>query len=273
VLLLTYHGMKPLTADVHAALAEWVKQGGRLVGCDDDSDPYHAVRDWWNSGGNHYTTPRKHLFEQLGFKSVGDGAKPATPLIWRHGKGEAFWLKENPVRLAQDAKGEERLIQLVKQAAQSAKLKWRETNYLLLRRGPYLIAAGLDESVAGEPKQLRGRFVNLFHPELKVQSTIELKPGTRYLLRDLETGRSRKPELLASACKALPLNADSKSVSFMVEGVGKTAAVVLLNAPSPPRSITLASDALTQFKHSKEESLLWLHFSNEARPRELTIEF
>jgi len=34
VLMLTYHGMKPLSADVHQALAAWVKRGGVLVVCD-----------------------------------------------------------------------------------------------------------------------------------------------------------------------------------------------------------------------------------------------
>ena len=37
LLLLTYHGMKPLSADVHAALGNWVKAGGTLVVVDDDA--------------------------------------------------------------------------------------------------------------------------------------------------------------------------------------------------------------------------------------------
>ena len=49
ILLLSYHGMKPLTPDVHRSLAAWVKRGGMLVVCDDDTDPYNAVREWWNS--------------------------------------------------------------------------------------------------------------------------------------------------------------------------------------------------------------------------------
>jgi len=273
VLLLTYHGMKPLSDDVHAALADWVMRGGQLVVCDDDTDPYQIVRDWWNSGGIHYATPRKHLFEQLRFKSVGDEAKPSAPLVWRHAKGEVFWLKENPVHLAQDPKGDERVIQLVKQAAMSAKLKWRETNYLLLRRGSYLVAAGLEESVAGEPKQLRGRFVNLFDPELKLQSSIELKPGTRYFLRDLETESSRKPQLVASGCKALLLKQQAESVAYAVEGVGNTSAIVLINSAKAPRSVNLAGQAVPNVFHSAAEGLLWVRFPNEARPRELTIQY
>ena len=66
VLLLTYHGMKPLSPEVHQALAAWVKRGGVLVVCDDDTDPYNAVREWWNSDGRHCRTPREDLFAQLG---------------------------------------------------------------------------------------------------------------------------------------------------------------------------------------------------------------
>ncbi|MCW5554684.1 MAG: hypothetical protein KIS67_21305 [Verrucomicrobiae bacterium] len=273
VLLLSYHGMKPLAPEVHVSLADWVKRGGRLLVCDDDSDPYHAVREWWNTGGLSYATPRKHLFEQLSFGGDSAGQAAATRVNWKHGKGEVVWWKESPVQLARDAQGDERLIQLVKHAALSAKLKWRETNYLLLRRGPYLIAAGLDESVAGAPKQLHGRFVNLFDPELRVQNNIELTPGARYFLRDLDTARSRTPQLLASACKALPKQQDAKSVSYTVEGVGKTSAIVLLSATKPPRSITLAGKPVADFQHSVSDGLLWLRFGNETHPRELAIQF
>ena len=35
VLFLSYDGQKPLSPDVHAPLADWVKRGGVLVFCDD----------------------------------------------------------------------------------------------------------------------------------------------------------------------------------------------------------------------------------------------
>ena len=81
VLLLTYHGMKPLSAEVHQALAAWVKRGGVLVVCDDDTDPYNAVREWWNSDGRHYRTPREDLFaalESWRFRSR-EGERPREP--------------------------------------------------------------------------------------------------------------------------------------------------------------------------------------------------
>ena len=74
VLFLTYQGMKPLSADVHKPLADWVKRGGALVVVDDDSDPYRAVREWWNTGERHYATPRNHLFQQLGLADKDFGS-------------------------------------------------------------------------------------------------------------------------------------------------------------------------------------------------------
>ncbi|PYI84662.1 MAG: hypothetical protein DME26_12860 [Verrucomicrobia bacterium] len=64
VLLLSYHGMKPLSPDAHRPLTEWVKRGGVLVVVDDDTDPYNRVREWWNSDGRSYATPREHLFDR-----------------------------------------------------------------------------------------------------------------------------------------------------------------------------------------------------------------
>jgi len=272
VLWLTYHGMKPLSADVHPALADWVKRGGRLIVCDDGSDPYHVVRDWWNSDGLHFATPRDHLFEQLGFKPPNGPAK-TTPLKWSCGQGEVYWLKENPVRLAKDAKGDEPVVELTQRAAKAAGLKWRETNYLQLRRGPYVIVAGLDESIAAEPKQLRGRFVNLFDPELQVQTVITIQPGRRFFLRDLDAERGAQPKLLASACKALLLRQSDDAVTFAVEGVGNTPAIMLLSTGKAPKAVHFAGGAAVDFSHGAKEGLLWIHFANLPSPRELTIQF
>ncbi len=302
VLLLTYHGMKPLEPEVHAPLADWVKGGGVLVVCDDDADPYNQVREWWNSNGHHYATPREHLFETLGISRSAaskptpdpspEGNSPPASLrqlpsdersgaglsaslftnSWSIGKGGVIWLHENPAKLAAHAEGDARLAQTVQQAASRAKLKWRETNYLLLRRGPYLVASGLDESVAAEPKELRGRFVNLFDPELRVRNQVTLAPGSRFLLLDLDAGRRDPPQTLASACKTLPVKRDAKTFSFAVEGVADTPAIVLLPAPHSPRSVTLDGQSLESFEYSAA-GLLWIRFGNEARPRELSVRF
>ena len=267
ILFLSYDGQKPLSPEVHAPLADWVKHGGVLVFCDRDADPYLQVRDWWNSDGNHYATPREHLFEQLGMSA------PTPDQFNAIGKGGLIWLRERPAELTTSAEGAEKVVAAAKQAAQAIGLEWREKNYLLLRRGPYVVAAGLDESIGGAPRVLNGRFVNLFDSELRVRDQVTLDSGSRQFLLDLDAAHSRKPHLLASACRAVPGAETGKQMSFTVEGVADTPAIMLLESSKPPQAVTLDGKVLTTFEYSAKEHLLWIHFDNTAVPRELTVQF
>jgi len=272
VLLLSYHGMKPLSPEAHPPLAEWTRQGGILVVWDDDSDPYNQVRDWWNSDGRRHATPREHLFETLG---LGSQPPPSTnaPALQPVGKGGVLWIREAPAKLAASEAGDARVMAALKQAAAAARLPWRETDYLLLRRGPYLMAAGLDESIPSPPKTLRGRYVNLFDPALALKTSVTVTPGSRWFLLDLDSVPGPGPTVLCSACKALPLKTAPQTLTAAVEGVARTPGVLLVRAPAPPTSITLAGQPLTDFHYSKADQLLWVRFQNESAPRELTIRF
>ncbi|HLP77652.1 MAG TPA: hypothetical protein VK327_12130 [Candidatus Paceibacterota bacterium] len=270
VLLLTYQGMKPLSAEVHAELADWVKRGGALLVADDDSDPFNAVRDWWNSNVLSYSTPREHLFEQIG---ITGNTNSTTTAEFTSGRGRVIWLRENPVQLAKSVDGDTIIASLIQKVAKASKLAWRETNYLLLRRGPYLIAAGLDESIGGEPKTLQGKFVDLFDSELRIQKTIRLEPGSRFFLRDLEGSHSSQPEMLASACRSLVTARETNSISIGIEGVAETPAVVLLRTSKPPRSVALDGGTVKDFNYSAGDQLLWIRFANEPRARTLTVSF
>jgi hypothetical protein len=184
-----------------------------------------------------------------------------------------MWLREDPARLANTAGGAALVAATVKRAAALAKLKWRETNYLLLERGPYVIAAGLDESIASEPKTLRGHFVNLFDPELRVLERVQIEPGQRYFLRDLKAAKVSGPHVLASACKTLEMGRASKSITYAVEGVARTPTVVLLRSKLKPTTITLDGQVLANFEYSAANDLVWIRFENESWPRTLVVTF
>jgi hypothetical protein len=268
VLLLSYDGQKPLSPQVHTPLAAWVKQGGMLIVCDQDADPYNRVREWWNSEGRAFATPREHLFAELGLRPQVEADK-----LHCVGKGGVFWLRERPADCSASAQGAARIVDATRAVAQAAGLEWRVTNYLLLRRGPYLVAAGLDESINGSPRTLKGRFVNLFDPELRVRNDVALTPGSRWFLLDLDATRRPDPHVLLSAAKTLALEASPDRLKLAVEGVGKTPCLLLLESPKAPRMVTLDGRALESFDYSAPEKLLWIRFENDAHPRELTVQF
>ena len=268
VLFLSYDGQKPQSPEVHAPLADWVKNGGVLVVCDADADPYLKVREWWNSDGNNYATPRQHLFEQLGL------ANSTTPDVFHSiGKGGVIWVHKRPADLTTSPEGADKIIASAQLAAGKAGLKWRETNYLLLRRGPYVIVSGMDESIPGEPHKLKGNFVNLFDSALKVQNDISITPASRQFLLDLDAVHANKPRLLASACKALPVETKGEGMKFAVEGIDETPGIMLLKSSSPPQSVTLNGTAISTFEYDSKAHLLWIHFENKAQSQELSINF
>ena len=267
VLLLTYQGQKPLSEAVHDSLAAWVKQGGSLVVIDDDSDPFNTVQDWWNQAGKTFATPRAHLFTKLGY----DEAKGET--TWTYGSGRVQWLRQNPVTLSASIDGANQVISITRAAAEQAKLTWRETNSLLLRRGPYIIAAGLDESIYAPLKTWNGRCINLFDPDLKLQDSISLTPGSRYFLREITGDPPAEPQLLAAACKVLPQTSEANTKAFAIEGVGQTPGLILLRLAKAPKEITLDNLPLTTTEFDEKSGMLWLRFPNEARPRTLRMKW
>jgi hypothetical protein len=267
LLVMTYQGMKPLDPEVHAPIADWVRKGGTLVFWDDDSDPYLRVREWWNTNGKTYRTPRQHLFEQM---QLPADTKPGR---YRVGKGILYYRAENPVKLASDPKGDQRLLEALEEARRGTRLRWQETNYLMLQRGPYLIAAGLDESRDTAPKTLTGDYVNLFDPELKLLPSVTLSPGSRYFLLDTAQGAADKPAVLASACKALPQRGKPGEFRCLVEGIAETDAVMLMRVPSAPGAVLLDGKPLTHTDYDAERRLLRVRFANEPRARMLAVQY
>jgi hypothetical protein len=269
VLMLSYQGQKPMNDEVHAPIAEWVKKGGVLVVVDDDSDPFNKVKEWWNDGGKNETIPRQHLFSTLGVKDedFAAGDQPTKEV----GKGAVVWLKINPVKVALNADQDDFFASVIQKAVERTGGVWKQTNYLALRRGPYWIGAGMDETFGSEVKTISGRLVNLFDAELKVQSKVELKPGSRYFLLDLDRLKGEGTRVLASGCKALKKDGTEVS-TWTVEGVGGTNAIVLMACDKAPKVVKLAGQALEAFEYDAAEKLLRVKFPNEATPRELTVE-
>ena len=143
----------------------------------------------------------------------------------------------------------------------------------MLRRGPYIIAAGLDDSIGGEPRVLDGHFINLFDSTLSVQKQITISPGSRYYLLDLDRVQDAAPRFLASACRVNVLEQNEKRLTAWVEGVTNTPAIVLIKADRRPKSIRLVREEVKDFSYSPDDRLLWIHFANDSRQRKLMVVF
>jgi hypothetical protein len=110
-------------------------------------------------------------------------------------------------------------------------LEWRESTAIVLRRGPYLVAAGLDESLPGAaPTILHGHFIDLFDAELPVLTAITISPGKRELLFDLDKIGSAKPTVVAAASRVSDEQVINNTLRFRAMGIGDTQSVVRIGA-------------------------------------------
>lgn len=270
LLLLTYQGMKPLRPEVHKALAQWVRSGGGLIVWDDDSDPYNQVREWWNTNQMQYPTPRLHLFDQLGIGEVEPGG-------YSVGKGFVYWVKANPVRLAYEKEGDLTLLRIVRKVAGRIGLRWRETSYLLVRRGPWIIGAGLEETDPDLPiRTLHGQFLSLFDladPKRRFVTEVPLQPGRRVLLLDLNRPETQGPTILVASARVTDLSPSLESLECKLDGVEGTPCFVAARIPGPPRRVLLNHHSWTDFQYDPEHHILWIQAQNHATPQTLRIEF
>jgi len=268
VLLMTYEGMKPPTAEDSIALAEWVKGGGVLVFVDDDKDPFNGVRAWWNTAPHQYRTPRAALFAQLG---LAEGTAPGTHAV---GSGTLIYDSASPAALTYRADGADYIRGLVQSACGAANLLYRETNFLSLRRGPYVVGAGLDESLADAPHTLTGRFLDLFDAGLPILETVALTPGSRTLLLDLDRVMPEGPAILAAACKTRGTKTLATG-GFRFHGAGPdgTEAAIRLRLDVAPQSVTLDDQPLPPGAQEWDAATrtLLLRFPNSAVGQWVTI--
>ncbi len=266
LLLLTYEGQKPPTPKFHDALTKWVRAGGTLVVVDNDRDPYNAVHEWWNTAPYSYQTPRQHLFAELGIPIDASG-------IYKTGSGVVVSARLSPAALTYKRDGAATVRKLARQGASAVNLQWQETNALVLRRGPYIIAAGLDESVPdAKPYVLHGRFINLFDSNLPIVTNVRLTPGRRILLLDLdEEPSSTTPTVIAAACRIRDEHATVDKFAFLADGVANTNAIIRVRTHFKPTRVLVGGKPLNRKDYEMDRDTLRIRIKNSANPLPIEI--
>jgi hypothetical protein len=265
VLLLSYEYMKPLTPTLHLALAQWVQAGGSLIYVGADTDPFNQVREWWNKPPRKYAAPSEHLFESLGL--------PRQPAEGQHkcGKGLAFVVRKHPAFFSRSADTAKILTDMVRQAVEAAGGKYIERNNLLLRRGPYVIAGCMDESVNTDPLKLTGRFVDLFDATLPVRTEVVVQPGKQAFLLDLDAVVGQPPLALASAARIETWKPGPNDLHYTATGIEGVQASTRLLLPAGPKTVTVAGKPCDNVMWDPATKTVLIRHAGNPAPQEVTI--
>ncbi|WP_052334153.1 hypothetical protein [Pedobacter sp. V48] len=263
VLIVSYSNMKPVSAEVHKYVADWVKSGGVLLYCGRDDDPYQSVMEWWNTKGNQFKAPSDHLFGLM-------NAKPIENKKVSVGKGAIYLIKQNPKEFVLNANSSKVYLDLVKHAyeydAKAGELSFK--NNLYLQRGPYDIVSVMDESVSNEPYKIKGPVIDLFDPNLPVLAEKVIKPGEQALLYNvLRIKDKTKPMVLATASRIYDEVRNGRAYSFVCKSPAKTVNSIRVLLPAKPIKNTILDsngEEIADVKSSWDESsnTLYLGFEN-----------
>lgn len=263
-LLLSYEGQKPPKPEFHDHLTAWVQAGGALVVVDDDRDPFHKVREWWNTGEMHYATPRHHLFDRLGLAHDVTGQHKV-------GRGTVLFEKLSPARLSRREGGAERVRNAVKRAMADTQQEWKESPALVLRRGPYIVAAGLDFAEDAPCVTLKGRFIPLFDAAQPVVKEYTVGPGVRGLLVDLDRYPKDHVGVVAAACRVTNEKVTGQSITFVASGQAETNAVVSVLLPQAPRGVSIDGKAAAPDAIEYRDGVLRVRFPNRPESIQVTV--
>jgi len=263
-LLLSSEGQKPPTAEFDTKLAEWVRKGGILLLIDDQKDPYNAIPGWWNSGQMHFASPTAHLASLLGI--AADHAA-----ITSFGSGIVAVLPTSPSQLSRSPEGDAALMQLLNDAARAGHKTLATSSAMVLRRGPYLVAAGLETPPSAQPVTLRGRFVNLFDPTLALRHNLTLTPESRLFLLDLDQLPAQSTaRILAITGSVSELRSTDHELSFSLSGLESSTAVMRIALPGHPRSLTIDGHPA---HFTTAERTLFASFPLKATPQKITLRY
>jgi len=176
---------------------------------------------------------------------------------------------ESPSALAHSADGAEKVVASVRQALSFLNVAWAERNSLVLRRGPYVIAAGLTESIESTNTTLTGQFVNLFDSRLPVLNKVEIIPDSHWLLYDLAWSPPAPAWVIAASGLVAGEEVGDQQITFVLSAPTNTTAVARILLPLPPRQVASPSGAVQEWEAASRT--LFLAFPAEPRGTRISI--
>ena len=250
VLLMSYSNMKPLGEKAHQYIADWVKKGGVLVYSATDRDSFQQVQEWWNQGENHFRAPSEHLFQLMGIKPNASEGEYAC------GKGTVYVFRKDPKQYVMKEDGDRIYVEIVKRMyedkAKAGKLEFKNNFYL--KRGMYELVSVMDESVSDKPYQLKGRFIDLFDPQLPVLAQKTVNPGEQAFLINLDQVKNPdQPQVLCGAARVYDEKVKKASYSFVAKSPAETTNVMRVLLPAAPKKVKIRDAEGEDMKEATSE--------------------
>lgn len=263
VLLLTYEYLKPDKPEMNNAIAEWCKKGGTLVFFN-KTDPYCEVKEsWWKKDG--YASPSEHLFDQFGIDIRGakplhvkgditklkSSARQAAscsvppeftitsslapsdsdelfnadgnPVVWASGvdNGNVIYAGIPASYFSSSEDGTRLLEYIAAYSMKKAGAKYIEQPYYVMERGPFTAIRTLSKEY-----QLKGTYVDLLTPNLKVLTDPVIQPNTCSFLRKFMPGNSNIPRVMAASGRIRAVVESKKTTSVFMKAPSSTNGVV-----------------------------------------------
>lgn len=174
-ILLSYEWMKPQSKEDHIKIARWVQNGGTLIYVGDGSSPYHGISAWWNTGENRYKEPAEHLFETMRL--------PLENGVYKSGKGKVMCFRVSPARLSLKSEATDAWVRDV---IQETMPEYAPKNHFIMKRGPYRIAACMEECRVTSPVSICGNFIDMLSDDFACVFQKTIGPGEVAILYDLD---------------------------------------------------------------------------------------
>ncbi|MDR1530881.1 MAG: hypothetical protein LBS62_01610 [Clostridiales bacterium] len=254
-LVLSYEYLKPETPDINNCLAEWVSGGGTLFYVGDGSDPYHKADAWWNRGKADrrlradYNNPAEHLFEMLGLPIKAGQSRAPEDGVYKSGSGTVAVLNATPASFCMSPEAAARYRHWIREQLAAEGCGWTYKNYLRLRRGPYIIACVMEESVSEEPLVLKGSFADIYTPDFALITEKILRPGENTLLYDLsysgrEDGGKTDGQIIGASARVFSLNcgAAENSMEIKCRAAAEINAYIRVYLQKPVTSVTAVDE-------------------------------
>ena len=183
-------------------------------------------------------------------------------------------LREDPKHFVLKGGNDRKYFETIVSAYESKTGKKIEIkNNFMVERGPYTIAAVMDESSSKEPLKLSGLYIDLFDKDLPVLTVKQINPGEQGYLYDLNKVLGKvKAKVLCGASRIYDEKVGKQSYSFVAKSPLHTTNVSRVLLPRKPGKV-LVNGKAEQPEWDESSKTLLLSFENDPAGVNVSIEW